>query len=164
MARLSAAASLVAILLPSSARFCPLAPCYYTPLPGWHPTATRRLAPYRSSSLASIPSAQWLRSPTSPLRSSDLSSVTSSRGKALPLWLLSTTLDRCNDLHDCVSAYSGPTVPVFPPSVVIYPPRSRPCFGSSRRRFLLSSLLKGLSLSTCTFLCFVSLRVWGILS
>jgi len=30
--------------------------------------------------------------------------------------------------------------------------------------FVLGSLLKGLGLSTCTFLCIVSLRVWGILS
>jgi len=30
--------------------------------------------------------------------------------------------------------------------------------------FVLGSLLKGLALSTCTFLCIVSLRVWGILS
>jgi len=29
--------------------------------------------------------------------------------------------------------------------------------------FVLGSLLKGLGLSTCTFLCIVSLRVWGIL-
>ena len=28
----------------------------------------------------------------------------------------------------------------------------------------LGCLLKGLGLSTCTFLCIVSLRVWGILS
>jgi len=30
--------------------------------------------------------------------------------------------------------------------------------------FVLGSLLKGLGLSTCTFLFIVSLRVWGILS
>jgi len=30
--------------------------------------------------------------------------------------------------------------------------------------FVLGSLQKGLGLSTCTFLCIVSLRVWGILS
>jgi len=43
---LSAAASLFAILLLSSSRFCPLAPYCYHPLPGWHPTATHRLASY----------------------------------------------------------------------------------------------------------------------
>jgi len=51
---------------------------------GWHPPATRRLARYCSSLLAGIPSARWLRSPIFPLRSSDLSSVTPSRGIALP--------------------------------------------------------------------------------
>jgi len=30
--------------------------------------------------------------------------------------------------------------------------------------FVLGSMLKGLGLSTCTFPCIVSLRVWGILS
>jgi len=39
---------------------------------GWYPTATHRLAPYCSSSLAGIPSARWLCSPTSPLQSGDL--------------------------------------------------------------------------------------------
>jgi len=46
MARLSAAASLFAILPLSSSRFYPLAPYCYHPLPGWHPTAHHRLAPY----------------------------------------------------------------------------------------------------------------------
>ena len=41
-------------------------------LTGWHPTATHRLAPYCSSSLAGIPSARWLRSPTCLYRSCDL--------------------------------------------------------------------------------------------
>ena len=97
IARLSAAASLLAILPLSSSRFCPLAPYCYHPLPGWHPTAhhrlapycyslagtllllagwhptaTRWLAPYCSSSLAGIPSARWLRSPTCLSLSCDL--------------------------------------------------------------------------------------------
>jgi len=46
MARLSVVASMFAILPPSTSRFCPLAPYCYIPLPGWHPTAHRRLAPY----------------------------------------------------------------------------------------------------------------------
>jgi len=46
MARLSPAASLLAILPPSSSRFCPLAPYCYHPPPGWHPTAHHLLAPY----------------------------------------------------------------------------------------------------------------------
>jgi len=47
-----------------------LAPYCYTSastlllLIGWHPTASHRPAPYCSSSLASIPSARWLRSPS----------------------------------------------------------------------------------------------------
>jgi len=46
MARLSAAASLFAILPLSSSRFWLLAPYFYHPLPGWHPTAHHRLALY----------------------------------------------------------------------------------------------------------------------
>jgi len=46
MARLSAGASLLAILPLSSSLFSPLAPYCYHPLPGWHPTAYHRLAPY----------------------------------------------------------------------------------------------------------------------
>jgi len=46
MARLSAAATLLAILPPSPSRFCPLAPYCYHPLRGWHPTTHHRLAPY----------------------------------------------------------------------------------------------------------------------
>jgi len=41
-------------------------------LTGWHPTAAHRLAPYCSSSLAGIPSARWLRSPTYLSASCDL--------------------------------------------------------------------------------------------
>ena len=46
MARLSAAASLLAILPLSPSRFCPLALYCYHPLPGWHPTGHHWLAPY----------------------------------------------------------------------------------------------------------------------
>ena len=46
MARLLAAAGLLAILPLPSSQFCPLAPYCYHPLPGWHPTAHDRLAPY----------------------------------------------------------------------------------------------------------------------
>jgi len=72
MARLSAAASLLAILPLSSSRFCPLAPyCYHPPL-GWHPTAHHRLAPYCYSPAGTLllltgwhPTAhrRWLASP-----------------------------------------------------------------------------------------------------
>jgi len=54
IACLSAAASLLAILPLSSSRFCPLAPYCYHPLPGWHPTAHHRLAPYGYSSAGSL--------------------------------------------------------------------------------------------------------------
>ena len=54
MARLSAAAGLLAILPLSSSRFCPLALyCYHPPL-GWHPTARHRLAPYCYSPAGSL--------------------------------------------------------------------------------------------------------------
>jgi len=72
MARLSAAASLLAILPLPSSRFCPLAPyCYHPPL-GWHPTAHHRLAPYCYSPAGTLllltgwhPTAhrRWLASP-----------------------------------------------------------------------------------------------------
>jgi len=53
----------------------------------------------------------------------------------------------------------------FPVSAIIYPlPRAPKGPLNSRRFFCFGSLLKGLGLSTCTFLCIVSLRVWGILS
>jgi len=96
MARLSAVASLLAILPPSSSRFGPLALYCYTPLTCWHTTAPHRLAPYSSSSLAGIPSAQWLRSPLYP-PSLHSSLVTPSRGIALPPLLQPTPwIDPCN--------------------------------------------------------------------
>jgi len=39
--------------------------------------------------------------------------VTPSRGIALPPWLWTNTLERCNDLRDCASGSCGPTVSVF---------------------------------------------------
>jgi len=72
MARLSAAASLLAILPLSSSRSRPLAPYCYHPLPGWHPTAHHRLAPYCYSLAGTLlllagwhPTAhrRWLASP-----------------------------------------------------------------------------------------------------
>jgi len=81
-------ASLFAILSLPPSWFCPLGPycpiswhlTAKTPPPagtlllpfGWHPPATHRLAPYCSSSLAGIPSALWLRSPTCLSPSCDL--------------------------------------------------------------------------------------------
>jgi len=56
---------------------------------GWHPTAALRLAPYCYSPADTL---------LLLLRSFDLSSVTPSRGIALPPWLLSNALERCNDL------------------------------------------------------------------
>ena len=173
IARLSVVASPFAILPPSPSWFSPLAP--YSPfswhltartlplagtllLPsGWHPTATPRLAPNcysRGGTLLLLP------------RSVDPSSLTPSRGIALPAWLLSHALDRCNDLHDRVSGYSGPTVSVFSPvHDHLFPPLS-PAFLVFEHAvsFVLGSLLKGLGLSTCTFLCIVSPRVSCILS
>ena len=165
MARLSAVASLLTILAPSSSRLCPPAPYCWIPFPGWHPTAHRRLAPYCSSSLAGIRSARWLRSP-SPLRLSDLFSLTPTRRIVLPPWLLSNALNQYNDLHRRVSGCSGPAVSLFSLVSGHLPNHLRPAFRVLEQAvfFVLGSLLKGLGLSTCTFLCIISLRVWGILS
>jgi len=154
MPRLSVVASLLAILPPPTSRFCPLAP--YCPI-SWHLTATHRLAPYCYSPAGTL---------LLLLRSVDLSLFTPSRGIALPLWLLSNALDRCNDLHDRASGHSWPTVSVFSP----VDDRPSTPLGRAFRvfelavSFVLGSLRKGLGLSTRTFLYSVSLRVWGILS
>jgi len=181
IARLSVVASPFAILPPRASRFCPRAP--YSPFSsyltaqssspavtlllmfGWHPTATRRLAPYCSWLLARIPSGWWLRS-RSPLRSFDPLSVRPSRGIALPPWLLSNALDRCNDLRDCASGYSGPMVSVFSPGDDRSPTPLRPPFRVFEQgvSFVLGSLQKGFGLSPCTFLGIVALHVWGISS
>ena len=112
MARLSVVASPPAILPPSTSRFHPLAS--YCPIswhltaktfsPGWHPTAPHRLVPYCYSPAGTL---------LLLFRSVDPSSVTPSRGIALPLWLLANALDRCNDLHSRASGYTGPTVSLF---------------------------------------------------
>ena len=95
---------------------------------GWHPTATHRLAPYCYSPAGTLLLLH---------RSFDLSSVTPSRGIALPPWLLSNALDQSNNLRDRTSDYSGPTVSVFSPvdDHLSTPPDPR--LGSSNRRFLL---------------------------
>ena len=124
--------------LPPS-RFRPLAP--YCPI-SWHLTANPppRLVPYCSLPSGCHPTASpppagtlllltgW--HPTShlpswhplcsvaplallPLRSFDPSSVTPSCGIALPPWLWTNALERCNDLRDRASGYCGPTVSVF---------------------------------------------------
>ena len=82
------------------------------------------------------------------------------------LLMLSQALDRCNDLHGLTSGYCGPTVSVFSPLDDRPSTPLRPAFLGSELAlpFVLASLLKGLGLSTCTFVCIVSLRVWGILS
>jgi len=116
MACLSAAASLLAILPLSTSWFCPLAPYFDLPFPGWHPTAHHWLAPYSSSPAGILlllvgchltAHRRWLASPPPcgsarhlPIRSVGPSSVTPSRGIALPPSLLSNALDRCNDLPD----------------------------------------------------------------
>jgi len=100
-----------------------------------------------------------------PLWFVDLSSVTPSRSIALPSWPLSDALNRCSNLRDRTSGYGGTTASVFSP--VVDPP-----FSAHRSPFrvfepavylVFGSLLKGLGLSLCMFLCFVSLRVWGIM-
>jgi len=128
MARLSVVASPLAILPLPPSRFRPLAP--YCPLSwhltaknpppagtlllpsGWHPTATHRLAPYCYSLAGTL---------LLLLRSVDPSSVTPSRGIALPPWLLSNALDRCNDLPDRTSWLRWANYWSFPMSPIINP-------------------------------------------
>jgi len=130
MARWSVVASPFAILPLPPSRFRPLAP--YCPLSwhltaknsssGWHPTAPPPLAGTLLLLTGWHPTAHlpgWHPlcsvAPLTllPLRSFDPSSVTPSRGIALPPWLWTKALDRCNDLHNRVSGSCGPTVSVF---------------------------------------------------
>jgi len=174
MARLSVVASPLAILLLSPSRFRPLAP--YCPI-SWHLTANppHRLAPYCSSPAGTLllltgwhPTAhhRWLASPLPsgsvrhlPFRSVGPSSVTPSRGIALPPWLCSMPWI---DVMTCLTVqhgFGGPSTGVFlcRRSTIL---SSRAAFLAVRVfSFVLVSLRKGLGLSTCTFLCIVSLRV-----
>ena len=136
MACLLVVASPLAILPLPCSRFCPLAP--YCPISwhltakssppagtlllptGWHPTATQRLAPYCSSS--------WLASPLPrgsarhlPFRLVGPSSIRSSRGIALPAWLLSNGGDRGNDLPDRTSWFRWALDWSFPMSPINNP-------------------------------------------
>jgi len=177
MARLSAAASLIAILPISSSRFGPLAPYCYHPLRGWHATAHHRLAPYCYSPAGTLllltgwhPTTHrpWLASPLRggsarhlPFRSVGPSSVTPSRSIALPPWLCPTPWI---DVMTCLTVQHGfgrPSAGVF-----LY---RRSAILAVRAAllavkvfcFVLVDLRKGLGVSTCTFLCIVSFRVWG---
>jgi len=153
MARLSVVASPFAILPPSSSLFCPLVPYYYTPLFGWHPTAPHRLAPY-GSWLAGIPSAWWLRSPLYPPRSSHFSSVTPSRGIALPPWLPPTpwSNDVITGAAVVYGSSVGPHVQWFSFNTRSLSSPSGPESTLAKLSFILGSLRKGLGLSTYTFL------------
>jgi len=176
MARLSVVASPLAILPPPPSRFSTLAP--YCPI-SWHLTANppHRLAPYCSSPAGTLlllsgwhPTAHHRRlaSPLPggsarllPYRSVGPSSVTPSRGIALPPWLCPTPwidVITCLTIHH---SFGGPSTGVFlrRRSTILSP---RAAFLAVRVfSFVLVSLRKGLGLSTCTFLCIVSLRVWG---
>jgi len=119
-------------------------------LTGWRPTAHRR----------------WLVSPLSgcsarhlPFRWVGPSSVTPGRGIALPPWLCPTPwIDGITCLtvhHGFGGAFTG--VFLCRRSTILSP---RAAFLAVRVfSFVLVSLRKGLGLSTCTFLCIVSLRV-----
>jgi len=78
----------------------------------------------------------------------DRFSVTPSCGRALPPWLLSNALDRCNDLRDRSSTCSGPTVSVFSPVDNHLSIPLRPVFlvFEEAVSFVLGSLQKGLGL------------------
>ena len=173
MALFSAVASPFEILPPRPSRFHPLAPyCPFSwhlnarpPPPaltwllpsGWHPTATLWLGPYCYSPAGTL---------LPLLRSVDPSSVTPSCGIALPPWLMSNALDRWNDLDDHARACSRATVSLFSPVDDHLSTPLRPTFLVFEHAvsFVLGSMLKGVGLSTCTFPCIVSLRVWDILS
>jgi len=120
MARLSAVATLLAILPPSTSWFSLCAPYCHTSLTGWHPTAPGRLAPYCYSLAGTLllltgwhPTAN--RRLASPLPSASARSlsfpsvgpspVTPCGGIALPPWRLSNAFDRCNDLPDCTKCF-----------------------------------------------------------
>jgi len=178
IARLSAAASLFTILLLSSSRFCRVGPYCYHPLPGWHPSAHRRLPPYCSSSAAPLllltgwhrtAPLRWLASPLPggsahrlPFRSVGPSSVTPSRGIALPLWLCPTPWI---DVMTCLTVhhgFGGPSTGGFlcRGSTILFP---RAAFlAVSVFSFVLVSLRKGLGLSTRTSPCILSLPVRGL--
>ena len=137
-------ASPFAILPPPPSRFHPLGP--YCPVswhlsatnssPGWHPTAPRWLAPYSYLPTGTLllltrwhPTAdrRWLASPLPggparplPFRLVGPSSVTPSRGIALPPWQLSNALDRSNDLPDRTSWFRWAHYWSFPISPIIY--------------------------------------------
>jgi len=136
----------------------PLAPCCSPPagtlllLTGWHPTAHRRWLP----SPLPAGSAHHL-----PFRSVGPSSVTPSRGIALPPWLCPTPWI---DVMTCLTVhhvFGGPSAGVFlcRRSTILSP---RAAFlAVSVFSFVLVGLRQGLGLSTCTFLCIVSLGIWG---
>ena len=153
MPRLSAVAGLFAILPSFLSRFRPLVPYYYNPLPGWHPTAHHWLAPYCYRS-GGITSARWLRSPIYPSRLSYSSSVTPSRGIALPRWLPPTAwCNRCNYRHGCCfSVRCRPTVSVVFLYARSLSSPSRPERALAKLSFILGSLRMGLGLSNCIFL------------
>jgi len=139
MTPLSAAASLLAILPPCSSQFCPLVLYCHTPLTSWHPTAQHRLTPNCHSPVGTLllivvgwnPLGPVAPLAYLPLRLSDLSSVTPSCGIALPPWLVSNDVDQCNNLRDCASCFTGPTVHVFSPVGDQLP---TPCAGVSGLR------------------------------
>jgi len=139
MARWSVVASPLAILPLRPSRFPPLAPyCplswhltakkllsrlapYCSPPSGWHPTATHWLAPYCSPSRQASPLLGGSARPSLPLRSFGPSSVTPSRGIALPPWLCPNAWERCNDLPDHTSWFLvGPQSMSFPVLAIIY--------------------------------------------
>jgi len=176
MARLSVVASPLAILPLPPFRFCPLAA--YCPI-RWHLTANppHRLAPYCSSQAGTLllltgwhPTAHltgWHPlcsvAPLAflPLRSFGPSSVTPSRGIALPPRLCPTL---GNDVITCPTVHHAfwraLNLLVFRRrGSPILSPRPREGLRAAVVSFLLGSLLKGLGFSTCRFLCIVSLRV-----
>jgi len=162
MASLSVVASPFAILPPPPSRFCSLVLYYYTPLLGWHPTAPYRLTPY-CCSLVGIPSVRWLRSRFYPPRSSHSSSVTPSRGIALPPWLPPTPwIHRCNYWRDlCLRFCVSPQVQWFSHMRGQIIPFGKPCKALTEAifSFVLGEPAEGFGSLSSRSLSIVSLHV-----
>jgi len=166
MARLSVVASPLAILPPPPSQFCPLAPYYYFPLLGWHPTALHQMAPY-CPSLTGIPSARWFHSHLYPPRSSHSASVTPGHSIALPPWPppMPWSTDVITGAAVAFQFDVGLLFRWFSymRDQSILSPRA-PFVAVEIFSFVLVGLGKGLALSTCMLIRIVSLCVRGIFS
>ena len=125
--------------------------------PGWHPTATHRLAPY---------------CPVAPLASLSTPSDAFLLGYAQSWYCTASVaaanalVKQCNYQRDrCLRLRYQPTFLWFSSKARSLSSLSGPRFEAlAKLSVVQGSIRKGLDLSTCTFLCIVSLRVWRLLS